>query len=81
VLPVADHRPGYRITVEQPFHLIPLDDVLLYDFVGIGRLNTNVDSLVGHHLDNRPLFAETETVGKYHLDLLFQTIFIEKVHE
>ena len=67
-----------RINIEQAFHLVAVDDVLLDDLLRVCRFNLYVEGIVGDDLDDRSLLAEAETAGSNHLGLLLQAGLLDR---
>ena len=67
-----------RINVEQAFHLVAVDDVLLDDLLRVCRFNLYVEGIVGDDLDDRSLLAEAETASSNHLGLLLQAGLLDR---
>ena len=51
------------------------------DNLGVFRLDLNIESIVRHYLDDRALFAETETAGKDYLYLIGESFSLEFVSQ
>ena len=70
VLRVADMLLGVGVLVEQTGDLAALDHMLLDDLLGVLRLHIGVESVVGNHLHDGTLLAETEAARHHHLHVI-----------
>ena len=69
------------IDVEQTFHLMAIDNVLLDNLRRIAGFYLHIKGVVGDNLDNRTLLTESETAGSDHFGLVLQACFLNRCLE
>ena len=74
MLDIIQQLVGRTLDIEQPVHLLAIDDMGLNDFLDILGLDLDIGGVVGHNPDNGSLGTETETPGSDHIDLAAQTM-------
>ena len=74
VLRVANVLRSLGVNIEQSLNATTTNHVLLNDFVGILGLHLCVESIVGHHLNNRAFLTEAETSCYNHINFTGNTI-------
>ena len=81
MLDIVQQLMSGALYIEQPVHLLAINNMGLNDFLDILRLDLDIGGVVGHDPDNGSLGTETETPGGDHINLAAQSMIGYRMDE